>query len=65
MELAGFAKDIREGDGVLLPEYAVPGLEQEGKNLERGAFYFPIVTCIVLSVVLTGLMWLWQWINRR
>jgi hypothetical protein len=27
--------------------------------------YFPIVTCIVASVVLTALMWLWQWINRR
>ena len=28
-------------------------------------FYFPVVTCIVLSVVLTALMWLWQWIGRR
>jgi len=24
-------------------------------------FYFPIVTCIVLSAVLTALMWLWNW----
>lgn len=27
--------------------------------------YFPIVTCVVASVVLTGLMWLWQWLGRR
>jgi hypothetical protein len=27
----------------------------EGK---RGSFYFPIVTCILLSVVLTFVMWL-------
>jgi hypothetical protein len=27
--------------------------------------YFPVVTCIVASVVLTALMWLWQWISRR
>ena len=28
-------------------------------------FYFPVVTCIVLSVVLTALMWLWQWVGRK
>ena len=28
-------------------------------------FYFPVVTCIVLSVILTAAMWLWQWIGRR
>ena len=28
-------------------------------------FYFPIVSCIVLSVVLTALTWLWQWLGRR
>jgi hypothetical protein len=28
-------------------------------------FYFPVVTCIVLSVILTALMWLWQWMGRR
>ena len=27
--------------------------------------YFPIVTCIVLSVILTALSWLWQWLGRR
>lgn len=27
--------------------------------------YFPIVTCIVLSVVLTLAVWLWQWLGRR
>ena len=28
-------------------------------------FYFPLVTCIVLSVILTALMWVWQWLGRR
>ncbi len=28
-------------------------------------FYFPIVTCIILSLLLTGLSWLWQWLSRR
>lgn len=28
-------------------------------------FYFPIVSCVVLSLVLTGAAWLWQWLCRR
>jgi hypothetical protein len=27
--------------------------------------YFPIVTCIVLSAVLTAAMWVWQWFARK
>jgi len=27
--------------------------------------YFPIVSCLLLSALLTGLMWLWQWLTRR
>ncbi len=27
--------------------------------------YFPVVSCLVVSAVLTGLMWLWQWWSRR
>jgi hypothetical protein len=27
--------------------------------------YVPIVTCLVLSALLTGLLWLWQWFGRR
>lgn len=30
-----------------------------------GGFYFPIVTCLVISVVATLLMWLWQVLTRR
>jgi Protein of unknown function (DUF2905) len=34
----------------------LPGdIAMEGK---RGSFYFPVVTCILLSVVLTLVMWL-------
>ena len=31
---------------------------------ENFSFYFPIVTCIVLSLVLTLLGWLWQWLRK-
>lgn len=35
----------------------LPGdIALEGKN---GGFYFPIVTCVLLSAVLTLLSWLW------
>ena len=28
-------------------------------------FYFPLVSCLVLSVILTAVMWLLQWFGRR
>ncbi|MHB8975013.1 MAG: DUF2905 domain-containing protein [Pirellulaceae bacterium] len=31
---------------------------------ENFRFYFPIVTCIVISVVLTGTMWLVRFLSR-
>jgi hypothetical protein len=41
----------------------LPGdVRYEGGNLR---FYFPVVTCIVASVILTALMWLLQWLGRR
>jgi hypothetical protein len=41
----------------------LPGdIRYEGGNVR---FYFPVVSCIVLSVVLTALMWLLQWFGRR
>jgi hypothetical protein len=27
--------------------------------------YFPIVSCIVLSVLLTAISWLWRWFQNR
>jgi len=34
--------------------------------VERGhfRFYFPIVTCIILSLLLTGIMWLARFFSR-
>ncbi|MBI1852113.1 MAG: DUF2905 domain-containing protein [Planctomycetes bacterium] len=32
---------------------------------ERVRFYFPIVTCLALSAILTLLLWLVQWLRRR
>jgi hypothetical protein len=40
----------------------LPGdISYQGKN---GSFYFPVVTCILLSVVLTIVMWLIQWLKK-
>lgn len=44
---------VRSGLGRLPGDIAVHG--------ERYSFYFPIVTCILISVVLTAILWL---INR-
>jgi hypothetical protein len=30
----------------------------------RVRVYFPIVTCLVLSILLTLGMWLWNWLRR-
>lgn len=32
---------------------------------KRVTFYFPIVTCLVLSVVLTGILWLFSYLSRK
>jgi hypothetical protein len=32
---------------------------------EKGGFYFPIVTCIVLSIVLTVIVRVVQWLMQR
>lgn len=40
----------------------LPGdIAYQGKH---GSFYFPVVTCILLSVVLTLILWLVQWLKR-
>ena len=40
----------------------LPGdIAYQGKH---GAFYFPVVTCILLSVGLTLLLWLVQWLKK-
>lgn len=31
---------------------------------ERFSFYFPIVTCLVISLLLTLAAWLWHWLSR-
>jgi hypothetical protein len=32
---------------------------------EHVRFYFPIVTCIAISIVLTVGMWLWRWFTQQ
>jgi predicted small integral membrane protein len=40
----------------------LPGdIAYQGKH---GSFYFPIVTCILLSVALTLITWLVQWLKK-
>ena len=31
---------------------------------ENFRFYFPLATCILLSLVLTGIVWLVRWISK-
>lgn len=41
----------------------LPGdIAYEGEHVH---FYFPIVTCIVLSILLTASVWLWRWLSGR
>lgn len=41
----------------------LPGdVRYEGENVR---IYFPIVTCLALSVLLTAAMWLWRWLTGR
>lgn len=41
----------------------LPGdIHYESENVR---FYFPIVSCIVLSVILTLGMWLWQRLSQK
>jgi Protein of unknown function (DUF2905) len=40
----------------------LPGdIAYQGKH---GSFYFPIVTCILLSAALTLLLWVFQWLRK-
>jgi hypothetical protein len=40
----------------------LPGdIAYQGKH---GSFYFPVVTCILLSVALTLVLWLVQWLKK-
>jgi hypothetical protein len=40
----------------------LPGdIAYQGKN---GSFYFPVVTCILVSVLLTLVLWLVQWLKK-
>jgi hypothetical protein len=40
----------------------LPGdIAYQGKH---GSFYFPVVTCILLSVILSLVMWLIQWLKK-
>jgi len=41
----------------------MPGdISYEGPHVR---FYFPIVTCVILSILLTGGLWIWQWLSGR
>ena len=40
----------------------LPGdIAYQGKH---GSFYFPVVTCILVSVALTLILWLAQWLKK-
>ena len=42
--------------------FPLPGdIKLEGKNWK---IYFPIVTCIIISIVLTGIMWIVNYLRK-
>jgi hypothetical protein len=42
--------------------FPLPGdIKLEGKNWN---IYFPVVTCIVISIVLTGIMWIVNYLRK-
>jgi hypothetical protein len=52
---------VRPG-GLPLRLGRLPGdIAYQGKH---GSFYFPVVTCILLSVALTLILWLVQWLKK-
>jgi len=41
----------------------LPGdISHQGQHLR---FYFPIVTCIVISVAMSAIFWIWNWLSHR
>jgi len=62
------------GGGLLLVGLAVWALGHTGFRGLPGdiryhgqhvRFYFPIVSCLVLSALLTAALWLFQWLSRK
>jgi len=40
----------------------LPGdIEIQGKNWK---IYFPVISCIVISIILTGILWVVRWLRR-
>jgi DUF2905 family protein len=41
----------------------LPGdIRYEGENFR---FYFPIVTCLALSAIVTLMVWVWKWLTGK
>jgi hypothetical protein len=54
--LVAFGIVVTIGDKLPIKLGRLPGdIRVEGKN---GSFYFPVVTCLLLSVLLSALLWL-------
>jgi hypothetical protein len=51
---------------VFFPSFPRPGRLPGDIVIEResGQFYFPIVTCLVISVVLSALVWVIRWVKQ-
>jgi hypothetical protein len=48
--------------GLPLKLGSLPGdIAYQGKHV---SFYFPVVTCLLLSVALTVILWLVQWLRK-
>jgi hypothetical protein len=63
---AGFALAMAGGVIWLLGRSGFRGLPGDIRyQSDHVQFYFPIATCLVLSLLLTAISWLWRWISRK
>ena len=63
--ITGIVISIVGGIIILLGKMGIsrmPGdIELEGKNWK---IYFPVISCIVISIILTGILWVVGWLRK-
>ena len=63
--ITGIVISIIGGIIILLGKIGIsrlPGdIEIEGKNWK---IYFPVISCIVISIILTGILWVVRWLRK-
>jgi len=64
--VAGVALALAGGVVWLLGRSGFRGLPGDIRfQSDHVQFYFPIVTCVVISILLTVVSWVWRWMGRK